>query len=48
MVEIVIIEISLVDANAKKTNKEIKEEIFNGLSEGKLAVPCLKKLRKSL
>ena len=39
MVEIAIIENSLVEASAEKTNKEIKKEIFNGLSEGKLAVP---------
>jgi hypothetical protein len=39
LVEIAIIEISLVEASAEKTNNEIKKEIFNWLSEGKLAVP---------
>jgi hypothetical protein len=38
MVEIAIKEISLVEASAEKRNKEIKKEIFNGLSEGKLTV----------
>jgi hypothetical protein len=38
-VEIAIITLSLVEASAEKTNNEIKKEIFNWLSEGKLAVP---------
>jgi hypothetical protein len=44
LVEIAIIEISLVEASAEKTNNEIKKEIFNGLSEGKACCPLVKKV----
>jgi hypothetical protein len=41
LVEIAIIEISLVEASAEKTNNEIKKEIFNGLSESKACCPLI-------
>ena len=41
MVEIAIIENSLVEESAEKTNKEIKKEIFNGLSEGRACYPLV-------
>jgi hypothetical protein len=46
MVKRGIIELSLVEESAEKTNNEIINEIFNELSEGKLIIPWCNKVEK--
>jgi hypothetical protein len=42
----VVIELSLVEESAEKSNKEIVDEIFSVFSQGRLCVPWCKKVEK--
>lgn len=48
MVKKAIIEISLVEESAERSNKEIANEIFEALSEGTIVIPWCGKVEKFL
>jgi hypothetical protein len=41
-----IIEISLVEQSLGKTNEEIKKEIYDEISEGRIIIPWCKEIKK--
>jgi len=46
MAKRVVIELSLVEESVGKANKDIEEEIFNDLCEGRQVIPWCKKVEK--